>query len=168
MAMDQELTTTLEDYLQAIYHIELEQRVVRPREICRARNVAPSTVTAALQSLAEKGLINYEPHELITLTDEGRKRGEELALRHRILQDFFERVLALSADSANATACRIEHVIDKEAQDRLVCFLAFLQSRSLRGKSWIKNFRRFIEEGTDSLTCEECMEQYRQAIREKP
>ncbi len=166
--MAQELSTTLEDYLEAIYHIELQQRVVRPRDICRVQNVVPSTVTAALQSLAEKGFINYEPHELITLTDKGWERGKELDLRHNIIRNFLENILGLPAESADANACRIEHVIDEETRDRFICFLAFLQSNPLSGKKWVKRFQQFIEEGTSSFTCEECMEQYIESMHEKP
>jgi DtxR family transcriptional regulator, Mn-dependent transcriptional regulator len=166
--MEQELSITLEDYLYTIYGIEVKQRVVRPRDICRARNVVPSTVTAALQSLSDKGLINYEPHELITLTSEGRKRGEELVLRHRIIQDFFENILALPPESANASACRIERAIDADVQERFICFLAFLESHSPTGKKWIRGFRRFIENGTDCQKCRESIEQYIKSISDTP
>jgi len=163
--MDQDLSPTLEDYLEAIYRIEREQRVARPRDISRAQNVAGSTVTAALQSLAEKGLINYEPYELITLTDEGRERAEELAIRHRIIRDFLENVLGLEAERADATACGMEHVIDREALERFVCFLAFMRPHSPDGAKSLERFRRFIKEGADGQTCKECVEEYMESLR---
>ena len=163
--MDQDLSPTLEDYLEAIYRIEREQRVARPRDISRAQKVAGSTVTAALQSLAEKGLINYEPYELITLTDEGRERAEELTTRHRIIRDFLENVLGLEAERADATACGMEHVIDREALERFICFLAFMRPHSPDGAKWLERFRRFINEGADGLTCKECVEEYMESLR---
>ena len=163
--MNQELSPTLEGYLKAIYHIERKQRVARPRDICRALNVAASTVTAALQSLAEKGLINYEPYELITLTDEGRERGEDLTTRHRIIRDFLENVLGLEPEHADATACRMEHVIDRSALERFVCFLAFMRRHSPDGAQWLDSFRLFIKEGTGGLTCKECIDEYMASIQ---
>lgn len=166
-AMKQELSPTLEDYLETIYRIEREKRVARPRDICRAQNVAASTVTAALQSLAEKGLINYEPYELITLTDQGRKRGKDLATRHRIIKDFLENVLDLGAEGADATACRLEHLIDREALERFICFLAYMRSHSQEGAKWLESFRRFTKEGTGDLTCKECVDQYMKSIQKQ-
>jgi len=163
--MDQELSPTLEDYLEAIFRIEREQRVARPRDISRAQNVAGSTVTAALQSLAEKGLINYEPYELITLTDEGRKRAEELATRHLIIRDFLENVLCLEPERADATACGMEHAIDRKALERFVCFLAFMRPHSPNGAKSLERFRRFIKEGADGHTCKECVEEYMKSLQ---
>jgi DtxR family Mn-dependent transcriptional regulator len=62
--MEEELSAKLEDYLEAIYGIEREKRVARPRDICKDQNVAGSTATAALQSLAEKRLINVSVDEI--------------------------------------------------------------------------------------------------------
>lgn len=151
--------------MQAIYRIEREQRVARPRDICRAQNVAASTVTAALQSLAEKGLINYKPYELITLTDEGRERGQDLATRHRIIRDFLENLLGLEAGQAEATACGMEHLIDNEALERFICFLAFMRPHSPGGAKWLERFRRFIKEGTGGLSCKECVDEYMESIQ---
>ncbi len=74
----------LEDYLRAIYCIERTQKVAWPKDISAPQAAASSTVTVTFQSLAERGMVNYEPYELITLTDEGHERAEQLAVRHRI------------------------------------------------------------------------------------
>ena len=81
--------------MQAVCRIEQDQRVARPKDISEAQNVASSTVTAALQSLAERGMINYEPYVLITLTAEGRERAEQLATRHHIVRNSLADILGL-------------------------------------------------------------------------
>jgi DtxR family Mn-dependent transcriptional regulator len=53
------LTSTLEDYLEAIYQISNVNKVARSMDIAEHLKVKRSSVTVALQSLAEKGLINY-------------------------------------------------------------------------------------------------------------
>ena len=163
--MDDELTPTLEDYLQAIYRIERKQRVARPRDISEAQNVASSTVTAALQSLAERGMVNYEPYELITLTDKGRERAEQLATRHHIVRNFLEDILGLEARQAEATACDMEHAVDRQALERFVCFLAFIQRHSPAGVNWLDAFRQFIQEGADGQSCEECVKEYMETLQ---
>ena len=158
--MDEELTPTLEDYLHAIYRIERHQKVARPKDISQAQNVASSTVTAALQSLAERGMVNYEPYELITLTDRGRERAEQLATRHHVVRKFLQDVLGLEAPQAETTACDMEHAVDRQALNRFVCFLAFIQRHPPARVGWLDAFRRFIQEGADGQSCEECMKEY--------
>ena len=163
--MAEELTPTLEDYLQAVYRIELRQKVARPKDIAGAQHVARSTVTAALQALAERGMVNYEPYELITLTDKGRARAEQLVTRHHVVRTFLEDVLGLAAPQAEATACDMEHAVDREALSRLVCFLAFIRRRSPARGKWLDAFRRFIREGADGRSCEQCVKEYMNALR---
>ncbi len=163
--MNEELSPTLEDYLRVIYRIERKQKAARPKDISRVKDVASSTVTAALQSLAERGMINYEPYELITLTEKGRKKAEELAIRHHIVQNFLEDILGLERRQAEATTCDMEHSVNRQALERFVCFLAFIQRHSPARINWLDAFRRFIQEGTNGRSCEQCVEEYLEALR---
>ena len=155
-----ELTPTLEDYLRAIYDIERRQKAARPKDVSRAQNVAGSTVTAALQSLAEKGMINYQPYELITLTERGLEKAGDLATRHHIVRNFLEGILGLQAEEAEATTCDMEHAVNRQALERFVCFLAFMQRHSLAATNWLDGFRRFVHEGADGQSCEQCVKEY--------
>ena len=163
--MDEQLSRTLEDYLRAIHRIEGEQKVTRPKDISAAQNVASSTVTAALQSLAEKEMINYEPYELITLTDKGQAIAEQLATRHHIVKDFLQNVLGLEARQAEQTACDMEHAVHRQVLNRFVCFLAFIRRHSPAGVDWLDAFRRFIQEGVDGHSCEECVKEYMKTLQ---
>jgi len=163
--VDEKLTPTLEDYLQAIYRIERAQKVARPKDISGAQNVASSTVTAALQSLAERGMVNYAPYELITLTDRGRERAEQLATRHQIVRDFLEDILGLEARQAETTACDMEHAVGRQTLDRFVCFLAFIRRHSPAGVNWLDDFRRFIQKGADGQSCKECVKEYMETLQ---
>jgi len=165
--VDEKLTPTLEGYLHAIYRIERQQKVARPKDISQAQNVASSTVTAALQSLAERGMVNYEPYELITLTDKGRERAEQLATRQHIVRNFLQDVLGLEARQAETTACDMEHAVDRQALNRFVCFLAFIQRHPPARVDWLDAFRRFIQEGADGQSCDECVKEYMDALQLK-
>lgn len=93
--MMQKLSATIEDYSATVYRLECKKRVARPRDIACDQNVAKSTATAALKSLADKGLINYEPYESVPLNEKGMKLAQPLEMRHRILMDFLQEVLDL-------------------------------------------------------------------------
>lgn len=160
MAAGKKLTSKLEDYLITVYRLEREKRVARPRDIARRRKVAKSTVTAALQSLAENGLVNYEPYEAVTLTANGKKRAETLIIRNRVLRDFLEDVLGLSPAESRVTACGMEHALDAAAVERFVCFLAFLKQRDGDGPRWLERFRACVKKGGRGGTCARYVEEY--------
>ena len=160
-----ELSSTLEDYLEAIFRIERKKRVARVRDISNALTVAKSAVTAALQTLSEKELVNYEPYEPVTLTPKGWEKAERIALRHGIIGDFLQNVLGLKPERAESIACGMEHAIDRGALERFVCFLAFIRQHSSQGAKWLDEFQRFVKEGANGQTCKECIERYLQTVR---
>lgn len=114
MVASKALSASLEDYIEAIFHIIAEKQAARAKDISRRFKVVGSSVTGALRSLEEKRLINYAPYDLITLTPAGRKAAEEVVHRHETLRDFFVNVLAVGYDEADEAACRIEHVISEK------------------------------------------------------
>ncbi|MGD2175651.1 MAG: metal-dependent transcriptional regulator [Candidatus Brocadiaceae bacterium] len=162
--MNQQLSATLEDYLETIFGLEQERGFARVRDISAALDVAKSAVTNALKSLSEKGLVNYEPYEPVTLSPEGHRRAGRIVLRHHVIEDFLENVLGLEEGRASSIACGMEHAIDRDALDRFVCFLAFVSRPREEGGSWLEEFRQFVREGTVEKTCEECMEQYLKGV----
>jgi len=111
-----------ENYLEAIFQLASRKGAARVRDIAAALSVHKSTVSASLKTLAEKGLVNYSPYEMATLTPQGREIAEDVARRHEIVRDFFVRVLALDSQQADANACRVEHVLDAEVFERLADF----------------------------------------------
>lgn len=161
----EELSSTLEDYLEAILLIEERKRFARVRDISRALTVAKSAVTAALRSLSQKQLVNYSPYEPVTLTPEGMQKARKIATCHRVVKDFLQDVLGLEAERAETMACEMEHGLDEEGLERLVCFLAFIKQYAPQGARWLDEFRRFIKEGADGQSCQECIERYLHTLR---
>lgn len=121
------LSASLEDYIEAIYHIVAEKQAVRAKDIARRLGVKNSSVTAALRSLAEKGLINYAPYDVITLTAEGKRLSEDIIQRHEALRDFFVKVLSLDEELSDKAACKMEHALPREILDPLTEFVEFVE-----------------------------------------
>ncbi len=86
MATTETLSASLEDYLEAIFHIIKQKQAVRAKDISRRLTVSSSSVTGALHSMAERGLINYAPYDVITLTAKGKAVAEDVIRRHEVLQ----------------------------------------------------------------------------------
>jgi DtxR family Mn-dependent transcriptional regulator len=119
-----------QSYLQVILELEALQKVARTKDIADRLKIQRGSVTGALKSLEEKGLIRYQPYAFITLTDSGKTIAEEIAHRHRVLKDFLLNVLQVDEPTAETTACRMEHVIDRTTVDRLVCFIEYIHAHA--------------------------------------
>ncbi|MDX9799769.1 MAG: metal-dependent transcriptional regulator [Spirochaetia bacterium] len=113
------LSTSLEDYLEAILILESKNRVARVKDIAALLNVQMSSVTSALKNLRERSLINYEKNSFISLTDKGKKIASTVRKKHDIINDFLQSVLRLSKAESDSTACEIEHTISIDTALRL-------------------------------------------------
>jgi DtxR family transcriptional regulator, Mn-dependent transcriptional regulator len=134
------LSESLEDYLEAILELEEASKVARAKDIADKIGVQRGSVTGALKILEEKALINYQPYSFITLTDKGRAIAAQISNRHAVLKDFLLRVLQFDEESAEQTACRMEHAVDEKAMQRFVKFIGFIDSCPRAGKDLIERF----------------------------
>jgi DtxR family Mn-dependent transcriptional regulator len=153
MAHRTALSSNMEDYLEAIFHISAEKQAARAKDIADRLKVNKSSVTGALRSLSEKGYVNYAPYDIITLTDEGKILAEDVVRRHETLKDFFIKILLLEEKDAEEASCKIEHAISDQILNRLINFVEFVEICPRGGQEWIKGFRRHCEKGDTSNRC---------------
>ncbi|MCD4717684.1 MAG: metal-dependent transcriptional regulator [Desulfobacterales bacterium] len=156
MRMGQLLTASQEDYLEAIFHIASEKQAARAKDIAKRLKVNSSSVTGALRVLAEKGLVNYAPYDVITLTAEGKKIAKDVVRRHEVLRDFFVRVLRIDPVEADEGACKAEHAFPRSILDSLIKFVEFLDVCPRAGISWMEAFRAYCEGGLNQEECIKC------------
>lgn len=157
MPVEDRVSASLEDYIEAIFHIVTEKRASRAKDIADRLQVKAASVTGALRLLAEKGLINYAPYDLITLTPQGERLAEEVIRRHDTLKDFFVKVLLVGADEAEKSACNMEHTLSDTIQTRLIKFLEFVDLYCpLGGDKWVEGFSRFCDTGKIEKNCKYC------------
>ncbi len=153
------LSASLEDYIETIFHIITEKQVARGKEIASRLKVSRASVTEALRALSKKGLINYAPYEVITLTDKGRVVAEDVIRRHEALKDFFIKVLAIDEAIAEDGACKIEHSAPPEIIDRLIRFVKFIEICPRGGQDLIKGFTEYCDKDKTRDNCEDCVSQ---------
>jgi DtxR family Mn-dependent transcriptional regulator len=151
------LSASLEDYIEAIAHIVTEKKVARGKEIAKRLKVSRASVTEALRALSKKGLVNYEPYEVITLTEKGKEVAEDVIRRHEALKEFFVKILAIDATIAEESACRIEHAAPPEVIDRLIRFVKFIEVCPRGGADLIKGFSEYFERVGTKESCAECL-----------
>ena len=122
----QKLSENLEDYLEAIASLEAKHGTARPTDIAKAMSVKKPSVTAALNVLAERGLVEYEKYKPVTLTKEGRAVADSVRRKHELLSSFFTDVLGVNASSADMAACKMEHALEDGIMRKLIKFLKTL------------------------------------------
>ena len=160
-----ELSASMEDYLEAIYHIVTAKQAARAKDIAKRLDVNNSSVTGALRTLSEKGYINYAPYDVITLTPRGHKLAEDVVRRHEALMDFFTKVLCVDKAEASEAACKMEHAVSRTILDRLIRFVEFIEICPRGGESLIQGFNNHCrQEG--AVTCQDslarCLEDLKQ------
>ncbi|MEA2064642.1 MAG: metal-dependent transcriptional regulator [Gemmatimonadota bacterium] len=147
MATPSTLSESLEDYLEAIYHIEEAKQAARAKDIAERMKVKGSSVTGALQSLARRELVNYSPYDVVTLTEKGRAVASDVVRRHAVLQRFFMNVLGAAGQEAETSACRMEHALHREIMERLVAFVEYLSAgRKQTGSGLIEGFKEYYNQ----------------------
>ena len=138
------VSAALQDYLEAILKLNLRLGPARVRDLANELSVHKSTVSAALRSLAERGLVNYSPYEPATLTPQGRRVAEKVCRTHHVLKRFMTDVLFVDEDVAGENACRMEHVVDRRVQERLLHLERFMHERPKGGLERTEGFRRYL------------------------
>jgi DtxR family transcriptional regulator, Mn-dependent transcriptional regulator len=122
------LTPTMEDYLEAIFYLQNLAGLVRVRDIARHMEVKMPSVCDALKVLGEKKLVRHEPYAHVELTEEGELVARAMLMRHQQLSHFLRDVLRVAPDTAEADACRIEHVVSPQTMERLLAHIDTIQS----------------------------------------
>ena len=166
----QGLSESLEDYLETIFLLIREQAVARSRDIAARLKVSRPSVTGALQALAERALVNYEPYGYVTLTPAGAAAAQKVLRRHEVLKDFLVKVLSIDEPEADANACRMEHAVSKGVVDRLVDFAEFVETCPRAGAKWVHGFGYRCQEAAadpEKKNCEKCVSQCLDDVRKR-
>ena len=147
MAKAEALTPTMEDYLEAISRLVERDGSAHVKDIADATSVHMSTVTTALRNLAERGLVNYRPYQAATLTEKGRRLADRILDRHEAINDFLSEILLVDEEVAEANACRMEHVLDRQVVEHISLFGRFVKECPGAGETWLDRFRSYLERG---------------------
>ena len=127
--MNNKLSESLEDYLEAIAELIAVDGHAHTKEIAGKLNVKMPSVTGALRQLEQLGYIVYNIHYPVQLTAEGERVANEIVNRHKVLSKFFSEILGLPLEKASETACRLEHAVDHDTIERFTLFSEAIEQR---------------------------------------
>jgi DtxR family Mn-dependent transcriptional regulator len=119
--MNQTLTISTQDYLKQIYELTEGGENASTNALSERLNVKPASVTNMIQKLAsaQPALVEYQKHQGVTLTTEGRKAALEVIRHHRLLEAWLVQALGYSWDEVHEDAERLEHVISEDFERRI-------------------------------------------------
>ena len=144
------LSSSLEDYLEAILNLSKESNIARSKDIAKSLGVSRASVTGALRVLKEKGLANYKPYDYVTLTETGQATAAEIAKKHKIIASFFIDVLGIESNIAQVAACKAEHALGPGIIAKLLCFIEFVSHSSENGCDLTDQFQKFCKKQTST------------------
>jgi DtxR family Mn-dependent transcriptional regulator len=113
----------VEEYLEAISKRQQTETPVSTSSLAADLGVSLPAVTDMMQRLAADGLVDYEPNKGASLTAEGSRAALTMIRRHRLWERFLTDILGMQWDKVHDEACRLEHAISPETEDRLAALL---------------------------------------------
>ena len=111
-------TASGEDYLEAILVLQKKMGMVRSIDLARHMGFSKPSINHAVGVLKNGGFLTMDEDHFLHLTDVGREVAEKIFERHCF---FTEQLIAagVNTKTAEADACRIEHIISDESFSRL-------------------------------------------------
>jgi DtxR family Mn-dependent transcriptional regulator len=118
-------STSEENYIKAIYHLQQQDGNVTTNELAAELKAKPASITDMMKKLKAKKLLHYEPYQGFSLSNEGKKVALGIIRRHRLWEFFLAEKLKFTWDEVHEVAEHLEHVSSKKLIDKLDEFLGF-------------------------------------------
>lgn len=123
-----ELTSSMEDYLEMVCRMEEEGDPIRVSSLAASLHVRPSSASKMLDNLKKAGYIDFKKYGSIMVTEKGYEEGRYLLHRHQVLQDFF-CTLNHTEDELELVE-NIEHFINHRTVANMEQALPFLRPKN--------------------------------------
>ena len=112
------MTQSLEDYLEMVSFLADEGQV-RVTDIATRLGFSKPSVLSALKILEEQGFVTHKRYSPVSLTEKGAELALTIRERHNLLKDFLNKVLGVSAETAEKDACKMEHILSEETLQKM-------------------------------------------------
>lgn len=120
-----------EDYLETIYKLSLEKKRVGISDIAKALDLSKPSVTQMMQRLDKDGCVIYKTYAPLKLTAKGKRIGQKIAHRHKILAEFFT-LLGISKHIQERDIHGIEHYLSPVTRRRIKEVIQFLKKKGFK------------------------------------
>jgi DtxR family transcriptional regulator, Mn-dependent transcriptional regulator len=116
-------SSSKENYIKAVFHLQQEEDVVSTNGLAKALSTKPASVTDMLKKLKTQKLLQYQPYKGVKLSAEGKKLALQIIRKHRLWEYFLVEKLGFGWEEVHEIAEELEHISSKKLIDRLDNFL---------------------------------------------
>ena len=141
------LTPSQENYLQWIYRLAGNGEVT-VKALAEQVSLKMPSISRALKSLAELGLVDHQAYGGINLSSDGVAVAQSLERRHQCLTQLLVDILGVSPEDAASQVDRLEHVIGDDLLARLETLVDFAGS----SEAWIRRLQLRIPEAKENTS----------------
>ncbi|MEK0326884.1 MAG: iron dependent repressor, metal binding and dimerization domain protein, partial [Nitrosopumilus sp.] len=99
-------------------------------------HVGAPTVTSMLQRLDDSGLIVYEKHRGVVLTDNGKVLARSIVQKHDTIARFLS-LIGVDEETAQRDTEGIEHYMNQKTKDQIDLFVRYIEANP----SWFKPYK---------------------------
>ena len=146
--MGTDLSSSMEDYLEAIAILNEKDGVARVKDISRFLSVEPPSVASAVKNLSKSGLVIHERYGYVQLTSKGKKVAGNISKRHKMLFEFLTEILNIQPRIAQQDACQMEHSVSSQTLEKITKFIEFVRTPPQADKpEWLKSFDHYFKTG---------------------
>jgi DtxR family Mn-dependent transcriptional regulator len=112
------LSPAEEEYLEVIYRSGGDRERVRLSTLAKLLKVKTPSVFQMIQRLESMGLVQHDRRGVL-LTKRGNKRALQIVRRHQLAERLLCDVLDYNFSKIHEVACKLEHILDEELEDKL-------------------------------------------------
>ena len=109
----------VEDYLKAIYKLQLRDSLVTTSALAEYLKVKPASATGMIKKLASSNLVRHERYQGVNLTSPGEKIALEVIRHHRLVELYLAEALNVPWDKVHDEAEKWEHILSEDLEDRI-------------------------------------------------
>ena len=113
-----ELGKSKEDYLKAIFILQMKSSDVHSVNIAEYMGVSKASVSVAMKQLRNKDYITMDNSGKLHLSPKGQALAAQIYERYSFFTSLFSQ-LGVPDEIARKDACAIEHVISNESYEKL-------------------------------------------------
>ncbi len=117
------MTSSLEDYLEAVFVISKQKNSVRLTDIAEFLGVSKPSVNRAINTLTQNGYLEHVTYGDIVITPQGETYAANVLRRHKLIKHFLIDTLGVDEKTAEKDACQMEHVMSADTIERLYDYL---------------------------------------------
>ena len=111
-------------YLRTIYELEEEGVVPLRARIAERLGQSGPTVSQTTARMERDGLLQVAADRHLELSEKGRRLATSVMRKHRLAERLLHDVIGLEWDQLHIEACRWEHVMSDQVEQRILLMLA--------------------------------------------